>query len=224
MECHSLARCETPLIDKGRAARHAAHSGRYAYATLHRSCTRSSCLDILIRAVPGRRSRYMWYFQSRLIPELQFAAYDWAFLEFFYRGSLLGAKSPGAAVRPLHSAHKTVGLASHDCTMRVAAGCWLCPTVRRLAAPPCASAARSVHVDDALWAPLIVHFLMQSICADAFTDECVERYKQAFARPGSMTAALNYYRASHAGAFGFAQQRDRGCAQGHLRCAHMALS
>jgi len=59
----------------------------------------------LIRAVPQRRSRYMWYFQCRLIPELQFAAYDWAFLEFFYRGSLLGAKSPGAAVWSLHRVH-----------------------------------------------------------------------------------------------------------------------
>ena len=53
--------------------------------------------------------------------------------------------------------------------------------------------------------------LQRNDCADAFTDEQVERYKQAFSRPGSMTAALNYYRASEAGAFGFVQQRDKGC-------------
>ncbi|SFR91974.1 Pimeloyl-ACP methyl ester carboxylesterase [Halomicrobium zhouii] len=38
-------------------------------------------------------------------------------------------------------------------------------------------------------------FRKQPVRRDAFTDEDVERYKRAFARPGVLTAAINYYRA-----------------------------
>ncbi len=34
-----------------------------------------------------------------------------------------------------------------------------------------------------------------SCLSGAIAEEDIERFKQAFARPGSMTAALNYYRA-----------------------------
>ena len=65
------------------------------------SCTACTGAQALSAAI-WRRSRYMWYFQCRLIPELQFAANDWATLEYFYRGSLTGAKSPGAIRRLRH--------------------------------------------------------------------------------------------------------------------------
>lgn len=38
-------------------------------------------------------------------------------------------------------------------------------------------------------------FREQPVRPDAFTEEEIERYKRAFARPGALTAAINYYRA-----------------------------
>ncbi|MBY0528096.1 MAG: alpha/beta hydrolase [Gemmataceae bacterium] len=42
---------------------------------------------------------------------------------------------------------------------------------------------------------LLEHSLRESARPDTFTDEDVRRYKEAMARPGALTAALNYYRA-----------------------------